>query len=49
VPSVFKKPEKKKLLDPVVDPRESWKSMIKRTIDFEDPPLVERKELPEHL
>ncbi|CAD8083153.1 unnamed protein product [Paramecium primaurelia] len=49
LPNIFKKPEKKKLIDPVVDPRESWKQLIVRQIDFKEPPLVERTELPDHL
>lgn len=32
-----------------MDPRESWKEWIVRNIDFQDPPLVERGELPEEL
>ena len=35
--------------DPVIDPRESWKQYIKRVVEFEDPPLVERSQLPEKL
>ena len=35
--------------DPVIDPRETWKEYIKRVVEFEDPPLVERNELPEKL
>lgn len=30
LPNIFKKPEKKRLIDPVVDPREDWKSIISR-------------------
>lgn len=33
--------------DMVIDPRESWKHWFKRTATFEDPPMVEREELPE--
>lgn len=40
---------KKKFNDPVVDPRESWKEWMIRNIDFKDPPMVERDELPEEL
>jgi len=35
--------------DPVIDPRETWKDYVKRVVEFEDPPLVERNELPHHL
>jgi ankyrin repeat protein len=35
--------------DPVVDPRESWGQWMRRQLDFKDPPLVERDELPEEL
>ena len=41
----MKKP-KKKYADPVVDPRETWKHWIMRNIDFQDPPMVERNDLP---
>ena len=41
--------EKKKLLDPVVDPRETWKQWVKRQLEWKDAPLVERSELPENL
>lgn len=44
----FRKP-KKTFVDPVVDPRETWKNWIIRNIDFEDPPMVERSELPEDM
>jgi hypothetical protein len=40
---------KKKFNDPVVDPRESWREWALRNIEFEDPPMVERNELPEEL
>ena len=40
---------KKVYEDPVIDPRESWKDWAKRQLEFKDPPLVERKELPEEL
>mmetsp|Transcript_41479 Transcript_41479/g.47843 ORF Transcript_41479/g.47843 Transcript_41479/m.47843 type:complete len:247 (-) Transcript_41479:24-764(-) len=33
--------------DLVIDPRETWKQWIKRTATFEEPPMVERQELPE--
>ncbi|CAD8167020.1 unnamed protein product [Paramecium octaurelia] len=35
--------------DPVVDPRESWKDMLKRIMKFDPPPICERSELPPHL
>ena len=35
--------------DPVIDPRETWKQMIKRIMNFEPPPLCERNELPREL
>lgn len=37
---------KKKYEDPVVDPRESWKNWFIRNLEFADPPLVERRDLP---
>jgi hypothetical protein len=37
------------LNDPVIDPRETWKEWFKRNLEFKDPPLVERNELPLHL
>ena len=40
---------KKKYNDPVVDPRESWREWMLRNLEFKDPPLVERNELPEEL
>ena len=49
IPDIFRRPEKKRYIDPVVDPRESWKDMAVRMIDFKDPPLVERNELPSNL
>jgi hypothetical protein len=39
----------KKLIDPVIDPREPWKKMINRIVEFEEPPMVERSELPSKL
>ena len=33
--------------DMVIDPRETWKHWFKRTATFEDPPMVEREQLPE--
>lgn len=45
----FLKKDKKKLIDPVADPRETWKQWFKRTMDFKDAPLVERNSLPENL
>lgn len=45
----YLKREKVKLVDPVVDPRETWKQWIKRTIEWKDAPLVERSELPDEL
>lgn len=41
----FDRPKEKVLIDPVVDPQESYASMIKRILNFEDPPLVERSSL----
>jgi hypothetical protein len=35
--------------DPVVDPRESWKQWLLRNLDFKDPPLCERSDLPAEL
>lgn len=32
--------------DPVVDPRETWKEWIWRNIEFRDPPICERSDLP---
>lgn len=45
----FLKKPKKVYDDPVVDPRESWREWIFRNIDFQDPPMVERSDLPEEL
>jgi hypothetical protein len=45
VPDFLRK-YKKVYRDPVVDPRENWKEWTKRQIEFKDPPLVERDELP---
>lgn len=33
----------------MVDPRESWKEWVYRNIEFQDPPMVERNDLPEEL
>ncbi len=33
-------------IDPVIDPRETWKNWIVRNIQFKDPPVVERSQLP---
>ncbi|CAD8082972.1 unnamed protein product [Paramecium sonneborni] len=46
IPNIFEKPKKQQLLDPVVDPRESWGNFIYRQIEFKNPPMVERNELP---
>lgn len=35
--------------DLVVDRREGWRAWAWRQMNFEDPPLVPREELPEHL
>jgi hypothetical protein len=35
--------------DLVVDRRERWRDWVWRQFHFEDPPLVPREELPEHL
>ena len=45
----FLKKPKKKYVDPVVDPRETWKAWIVRNVDFVDPPMVERSELPDEM
>ena len=48
----FTIPPPKKLVpmtDPVADPREPWGTWMKRVIDFEEPPLVERHALPPDL
>ena len=34
--------------DLVVDTRETWKAWAKRQINFEDPPLIPREDLPEN-
>ena len=31
----------------VIDPRETWKQWIRRTATFEEPPMIERKDLPD--
>lgn len=33
----------------MIDPRETWKHWFVRNLEFKDPPLVERSELPEDL
>lgn len=43
----FLKKERIVLSDPVIDPRETWGEWICRNVEFKDPPLVERSELPE--
>ena len=40
---------KKRFNDPVVDPRETWSNWALRNLEFKDPPMVERSELPEEL
>ena len=35
--------------DPVIDPRETWGKFFSRILEFEDPPLVERNELPREM
>lgn len=35
--------------DLVVDRRETWRNWVWRQFNFEEPPLVPREELPEHL
>ena len=35
--------------DPVIDPRETWGQFFKRIAEFEDPPLVERHDLPNDM
>ena len=37
---------KKRFDDPVVDPREPWREWVFRNLDFQDPPMVERIDLP---
>ena len=32
--------------DLVINPRESWKELIRRTTNFEEPSLIDRHELP---
>jgi len=39
----------KKIKDPVADPREPVSKIINRLIQFEEPPLVERSDLPIEL
>ncbi|CAD8170926.1 unnamed protein product [Paramecium octaurelia] len=46
IPNIYEKPKKQQLLDPVIDPRETWGDFIYRQIEFKNPPLVERDELP---
>lgn len=46
VPPIVVEPE---MVDPVADPTESWGNWVKRVIDFEEPPLVERNALPREL
>lgn len=48
VPDFFTK-QYKRLEDPIVDPRETWKAWILRNMEFKDPPMVERSEVPEEL
>ena len=48
VPDFLSRP-KRVLNDPVVDPRETWKKWFVRQMDWMDPPLCERSELPEEL
>lgn len=38
----FLKKEKKKFVDPVIYPRETWKQWLKRQLEWKDAPLVER-------
>lgn len=35
--------------DPIVDPNETWKQWFIRNLEFKDPPMVERCEVPEEL
>ncbi|CAK74091.1 unnamed protein product (macronuclear) [Paramecium tetraurelia] len=49
IPNIYEKPKKQQLLDPVIDPRETWGDFIYRQIEFQNPPLVERDELPSNL
>eukprot|EP00828_Plagiopyla_frontata_P008453 TRINITY_DN14208_c0_g1_i1.p1 TRINITY_DN14208_c0_g1~~TRINITY_DN14208_c0_g1_i1.p1 ORF type:complete len:159 (-),score=24.56 TRINITY_DN14208_c0_g1_i1:4-480(-) len=51
VPNYYIKPKliKQELIDPVIDPNETWRQYIHRVINFEEPPLVERSSLPNEL
>lgn len=42
-------PEFTTMDDPVADPNESWRDWLKRVVDFELPPQVERNSLPQEL
>lgn len=35
--------------DPVIDPRETWGQFISRIINFDDPPICERSDLPSEM
>lgn len=48
-PSFLEERPTKKYYDPVIDPRETWSQFFKRVSEFQDPPLVERSELPPEL
>jgi hypothetical protein len=48
VPNFLTRP-RRVFADPVIDPRETWRQWLWRQMDFEDPPLCERSELPEAL
>ncbi|EAR88070.3 ankyrin repeat protein (macronuclear) [Tetrahymena thermophila SB210] len=39
-PNFYQRPTKPELVDPVIDPRETWVQFIKRNIEFEEPPVV---------
>lgn len=49
VPTFSLKSEAQTLVDPVIDPRETWTQFFKRVLEFEEPPLVEREDLPPEL
>ena len=34
--------------DMIIDPRQSWKNWFKRTLNFEEPPMIERNSIPEN-
>ncbi|KRX05938.1 Ankyrin repeat-containing domain [Pseudocohnilembus persalinus] len=48
-PDFYTRPKPPPLKDPVQDPREPWKKWFSRVLEFGEPPMVERDELPENL